>query len=102
IYNYAPIIFISALERQRVFKVIDLAKRVFIQLQKRVPTNKLNSVMLKVIQTTPPSSSTGKEIKLNYVTQVKTNPPAIAFFANEPKLINDQYKRFLENKLREH
>ena len=58
--------------------------------------------MLKDIQVSPPASASGKEIKLNYVTQVKTNPPAIAFFANEPKLISEQYRRFLENKLREH
>jgi GTP-binding protein len=101
IYDYVPIVFISALEKQRVYKVIDIAKRVYAEQNKRISTNKLNSVMLKVIQETPPSSSSGKEIKLNYVTQVKTNPPAIAFFANEPKLVQDKYKRFLERKLRE-
>ncbi len=101
IYDYVPIVFISALKKQRVFKAIDIAKTVFAEQNKRVSTNKLNSVMLKVIQETAPSSSSGKEIKLNYITQVKTNPPAFAFFANEPKLVQDTYKRFLERKLRE-
>ena len=101
-YDYVPILFISALQRQRVHKVIEVAKKVFAEMQRRIPTNKLNTLMLKDIQVSPPASASGKEIKLNYVTQVKTNPPAIAFFANEPKLISEQYRRFLENKLREH
>ena len=101
-YDYVPILFISALQKQRVHKVIEVAKKVFAEMQRRIPTNKLNTLMLKDIQVSPPASASGKEIKLNYVTQVKTNPPAIAFFANEPKLISEQYRRFLENKLREH
>ncbi len=101
-YDYVPVIFISALQKQRVFKLVDLAKEVFAQLQRRIPTNKLNTLLLKDIRTTPPSSASGKEIKLNYVTQVKTKPPAFAFFTNEPKLVQDKYRRFLERKLREH
>lgn len=58
--------------------------------------------MLKEIETKPPASASGKEIKINYVTQVKTKPPGFAFFTNEPKLIDDGYKRFLENRLRDH
>lgn len=102
IYDYVPIVFISALEKQRIYKVIEIAKSVYAEQTKRISTNKLNTIMLKIIKETPPSSSSGKEIRLNYVTQVKTDPPAIAFFANEPKLIQDRYKRFLEKKLREH
>jgi GTP-binding protein len=101
IYDYVPIVFVSALKKQRIYKAIDIAKTVFAEQNKRISTNKLNTVMLKVMKETPPSSSSGKEIKLNYVTQVKTNPPAFAFFANEPKLVQDKYKRFLERKLRE-
>ncbi len=101
-YDYIPIVFISALEKQRIFKLIDIAKKVFEEQNKRIPTNKLNKVLLKEIQTTPPSSASGKDINLNYITQVKTNPPAFSFFANEPLLIQDKYKRFLERKLREH
>ncbi|MBI4548083.1 MAG: ribosome biogenesis GTPase Der, partial [Ignavibacteriae bacterium] len=102
VYDYVPIIFISALTKQRIFKVIDLAKTVYSEQTKRIPTNQLNKVLLKEIEATPPASSTGKEIKLNYVTQVKTNPPVITFFANEPKLIEEQYKRFLERRIRKH
>src|ERR1041385_2182251 len=102
IYDYVPIVFISALQKQRVFKVVDIAQKVFAEQNKRIATNKLNNTLLKDIQRTPPSSASGKDIKLNYITQVKTNPPAFAFFANEPKLIKDEYKRFLERKLREH
>ncbi len=102
IYDYVPIIFISALTKQRVFKLIELARIVFAEQQKRIPTNKLNSVLGKIIQAKPPSSSSGKEIKINYITQVKVNPPAIAFFTNEPKLIEDRYKRFLEKAVRTH
>ena len=101
-YDYVPVIFVSALKKQRVFKVIDLAKAVFSDLHRRISTNKLNTLLSKDIALTPPSSSTGKEIRLNYITQVKTNPPAFAFFTNEPKLVQDKYKRFLERKLREH
>lgn len=101
-YDYAPILFISALEKQRIHKVVDVAKKVFAEMQKRISTNKLNTLLLKDIQKSPPAAASGKEIKLNYITQVKTNPPAIAFFTNEPKLVSEHYKRFLENKLREH
>lgn len=101
-YDYIPVIFISALEKQRVFKTIELAKRVFAEQTKRVSTNKLNNLLLKDIKEKPPSAKSGKEIKINYVTQVKTNPPAFGFFANEPKLIEEKYKRFLEGRLRTH
>ena len=100
-YDYVPVIFISALEKQRVYKVIDIAKKVHAEQQKRIPTGKLNAAMLNAFRSSPPSSPTGKEIKLNYLTQVKTNPPAITFFVNDPKLVEENYKRFLENKLRE-
>jgi GTP-binding protein len=101
IYDYVPIVFISALKKQRVFKVIEIAKTVYAHQTTRISTNKLNTVMLRIIKETPPSSSSGKEIRINYITQVKTDPPAIAFFCNEPTLVQDKYKRFLERKLRE-
>ncbi len=101
-YDFVPIIFTSALEKQRIFKAIELARAVNAEQNKRISTNKLNSTMLKEIETKPPASASGKEIKINYVTQVKTKPPGFAFFTNEPKLIDDGYKRFLENRLRDH
>ncbi|HMD14342.1 MAG TPA: ribosome biogenesis GTPase Der [Bacteroidota bacterium] len=102
VYDYVPIVFISALKKQRVFKLIELVKNVDKEQRKRISTNKLNSLLLEEIQMKPPSSSSGKEIKINYITQVKTAPPAFAFFSNEPKLIEERYKRFLEGRLREH
>jgi len=102
IYDYVPVIFISALKKQRVFKLIELVKTVDEEQKKRISTNKLNTILLKEIQMKPPSTSSGKEIKINYITQVKTAPPAFAFFSNEPKLIEERYKRFLEGRLREH
>ena len=101
IYDYVPIVFISALSGQRVHKAVDLARTVHEEQSRRIPTNKLNAAMLKVIAKSPPSSASGKEIKIKYVTQVKTNPPAFTFFMNEPKLVEDNYRRFLERKLRE-
>jgi len=102
IYDYIPIVFISALKKQRVFKLIEIVQDVDKEQRKRISTNKLNSLLLEEIQMKPPSSSSGKEIKINYITQVKTAPPAFAFFSNEPKLIEERYKRFLEGRLREH
>src|SRR5207248_3175053 len=102
IYDFVPIIFISAKEKQRVFKLVELARTVHAEQSKRISTNALNTALLADIRRTPPSSVSGKEIRLNYITQVKTNPPSFAFFANEPKLIGETYKRFLEGRLREH
>ncbi len=101
IYDFVPVIFVSALKKQRVFKLVDLARTVHAERSKRIPTNALNARLLRLIAEKPPSSSSGKEIKINYITQVKTDPPAFAFFANEPKLVEDRYRRFLESKIRE-
>ncbi|MGE5315970.1 MAG: ribosome biogenesis GTPase Der [Acidobacteriota bacterium] len=101
-YDYIPIIFISALTKQRIFKLLDLAKAVHEERSKRIPTNELNDVMLADIAHYPPSTKTGKDVKINYVTQVRQSPPVIAFFANEPQLVSETYKRYLENRIREH
>jgi len=101
-YEYVPVMFISALEKLRVFKVIEMAKKIFVEQSKRVPTSTLNKILLREIQSSPPSSKSGKEIKINYITQVKTRPPTFSFFANEPEMIEENYKRFLERTLREH
>ncbi len=101
-YDYIPVIFISALTKQRIFKLLDRTKEVHKNRAMRIPTSSLNETILEEIKRYPPSSKTGKDIKLNYVTQVKSMPPVFAFFANEPKFIVDTYKRFLENKIRKH
>jgi GTP-binding protein len=99
-YSYIPIIFISALEKQRVFKVIDMLKTVDAEQRKRISTSELNEKLGAEIRERPPHSRSGKEIKINYVTQVKTKPPMFTFFCNNPKLIDESYRRFLENRVR--
>lgn len=97
-----PIIFISALTKQRIFKVLETAKEVYDNRETRVPTNKLNELMLPIIEAYPPPAWKGKYIKIKYVTQlpgVKT--PSFVFFANLPQWVKEPYKRFLENKIRE-
>ena len=102
IYDFTPIIFISALTKQRVYKVLELVKTVDAEQNKRISTNELNDVLGQDIKTYPPRSRSGKEIKIKYITQVKAKPPVFAFFCNEPKLIDDNYRRYLENRIREH
>lgn len=101
LYDFVPVVFISAKTKQRVFKTIEIAKKVFEELTKRIPTSKLNDTLLKIIEQFPPSSASGKEIKIKHILQVKTKPPVFTFFANHPELIQPTYTRFLENKIRE-
>jgi len=101
-YDFLPIIFISALTKQRVFKVLELVKAVDAEQNKRIATSELNALLGEDIKRYPPRSTSGKEIKINYITQVKAKPPVFLFFCNEPTLISDEYRRFLENRIREH
>jgi GTPase len=102
LYDFLPVIFISALTKQRITKVIDTAKEVHKQQSRRISTSALNKAMMAEIEKNPPKTSSSKEIKIKFATQIKTNPPMIAFFCNYPKLVQESYKRFLMNKLREH
>lgn len=102
IFDFIPIMFVSALTKQRVYKVIELAKAVDAEQNKRIATSELNNKIGEDIKTFPPRSRLGKEIKIKYITQVKAKPPVFAFFCNEPKMIDDNYRRYLENKLRQH
>jgi GTP-binding protein len=102
-YDYFPFIFISALTKQRIFKLIEMAKEIQIERHKKVPTSELNDIMLKEIQASPPQAShTGKEVKIKFVTQVGDNYPVFLFFCNYPKEITDQYRRYLEKVIRRH
>lgn len=101
-YDFIPVIFISAKTKQRVHKLIDLAKKVHNNRAMRIPTSSLNEALLADIHHYPPSTKTGRDVKLNYVTQVKNSPPVFTFFANEPQLVSDVYKRYLENRIRHH
>ena len=97
-----PILFISALTKQRILKVLETAKEVYENRSKRVPTAKLNEVMLPIIENYPPPAWKGKYIKIKYITQLPAGSvPSFVFFCNLPQWIKDPYKRFLENKIRE-
>lgn len=97
-----PIVFASALTKQRIFKVLESAKEVYENKMRRVSTSKLNEEMLPLIEAYPPPSNKGKYIKIKYVTQLpNTKIPSFVFFANLPQYVKDPYKRFIENKMRE-
>ena len=101
--DYIPIIFISALTKQRIFKLIEIAKRIDEERKKKIPTSTLNDVLLVEIQRNPPPATpTGREVKIKYITQVGDFYPIFFFFANEHKYIPDHYKRFLEKLIRRH
>lgn len=102
-YDYFPVIFISALTKQRIYKLIDMAKEIQQERHKKITTSELNDVMLKEIEAyPPPSTHTGKEVKIKFVTQVGDNYPVFLFFCNYPKNISDQYRRYLEKAIRRH
>ena len=97
-----PIIFASALTKQRIFKVLETAKQVYLNRKAHVGTSKLNEVMLPLIEAFPPPSVKGKYIKIKYCTQLpNTQIPSFVFYANLPQYIKEPYKRFLENKIRD-
>ena len=100
-FNDIPILFISALTKQRISDVLSTAMQVYENRVQRIPTGKLNEVMLDALENFPPPATKGKYIKIKYVTQLPTPTPVFAFFANLPQYIKEPYKRFLENKLRE-
>lgn len=96
-----PIVFMSVLTKQRIFKAIETAVEVYENRSRRIATSKFNETMLEIIEHTPPPAYKGKYIKIKYCTQLPTPHPTFAFFCNLPQYIREPYKRFLENKLRE-
>ena len=97
-----PIIFASALTKQRIFKVLETAKEVFLNRKVKIGTTRLNEVMLPLIEATPPPSIKGKYVKIKYCSQLpNTQIPSFVFYANLPQYVKEPYKRFLENKIRE-
>ena len=97
-----PIIFASALTKQRIFKVLETAKEVYLNRKQKVGTTKLNETMLPLIEAYPPPSTKGKYIKIKYCSQIpNTQVPSFVFYANLPQYIKEPYRRFLENKIRE-
>lgn len=96
-----PILFISATNKQRIHKVLELVDRVNKNRNRKIPTSELNEVMLQVVKNNPPPALKGKYVKIKYVTQLPIYTPAFAFFCNLPQYVKDPYKRYLENRLRE-
>lgn len=100
-FNDVPIIFTSALTKQRIYQAIEAAMLVNTNRTKKIPTSVLNDVLLPIIQATPPAAVKGKYIKIKYVQQLPTHSPAFALFCNLPQYVQDSYKRFIENRLRD-
>ena len=100
--DYLPVIFASALTKQRIFQVIEMAVAVFERKNAKIPTSVLNDKMLPEIAHYPPPAVKGKHIQIKYITQLKARFPTFAFFCNLPQYIQTPYERFLENKLRSH
>ena len=100
-FTDVPIIFISVLTKQRIFKAIETAVKVFENRSKRIPTSKLNETMLEIIKQNPPPAWKGKFVKVKYCMQLPTPTPQFVFFCNLPQYVRDPYKRFIKNKLRD-
>ena len=101
-FTDVPIIFTSVENKQRIHKALEEVVKVYENRVRKIPTSKLNEIMLQVVNQNPPPASKGKWIKIKFVTQLPTHAPSFAFFCNLPQYIKEPYKRYLENKLREY
>lgn len=100
-FTDVPILFISVLNKQRIHKALEMALEVHNNRIKKIKTSELNERILPIIERTPPPSTRGNYIKIKYITQLPTHAPAFAFFCNHPTQIQESYKRFIENKMRD-
>jgi GTPase len=100
-FSDVPIIFVSVIEKQRIFKAMEMAIEVYKNRSRKISTSELNDYFLPIIDKTPPPAFKGKYIKIKYVTQLPTRYPSFVFFCNHPQYLKEPYQRFLENKLRE-
>jgi GTP-binding protein len=96
-----PILFISAINKQRIFNVLELIETVNKNRTRKIPTSELNEVMLEIVRRTPPPAIKGKYVKIKYVTQLPIYTPAFAFFCNLPQYVREPYRRYIENRMRE-
>lgn len=101
-FSDIPIVFTSALNKQRILEVLQQAIRVYNSRRRRIPTSELNDYILPIIEDYPPASTKGKYIRIKYATQLPTPTPQFAFFVNLPQYVKEPYRRYLENKIREH
>jgi GTP-binding protein len=100
-FDDVPILFTSVKTKQRIQKTLETAVEVYKNRRERIPTSRLNDVMLPIIERTPPPATKGKYVKIKYVTQLPTHYPQFAFFCNLPQYVSESYRRFIENKMRE-
>lgn len=100
-FNDVPLLFISALEKQRIFRVIEEALKVHEKLRFKIPTSELNDTVQEIVQKYSPPATKGKLVKIKYATQINGRAPAFAFFCSHPKYVKESYKNYLENALRE-
>jgi GTP-binding protein len=96
-----PVLFISATNKQRIHKVLEVIEQVNENRKRKISTSELNEVMLAIISNTPPPATKGKYVKIKYVTQLPVYTPSFAFFCNLPQYVKEPYKRFIENRMRE-
>ncbi|MBN2762559.1 MAG: ribosome biogenesis GTPase Der, partial [Bacteroidales bacterium] len=100
-FTDVPVIFISAVNKQRIHRLLEQAMKVYNNRRQRIPTSDLNEVMLKVVEKYPPPAFKGKFVKIKYIMQLPTHAPSFAFYCNFPQYVKEPYKRYLENKIRE-
>jgi len=100
-FSDIPVLFISAINRQRIYKVLEKALVVFEKRKQKIPTSRLNNILLKAIEKYSPPAAKGRYIKIKYITQLPTHAPSFVFFSNFPDLIKEPYRRYLENRIRE-
>ena len=100
-FSDVPIVFTSVTNKQRIHKALEEATTVYENRKKRIPTRKLNDILLPILNNTPPPLYKGKEVKIKYITQIKTSYPSFVIFCNLPQYVKDPYKRFTENRIRE-
>jgi GTP-binding protein len=98
--DYVPVVYISAVTHQRITKVLEMAKEIQVRRSARIQTHELNDRLIDMLERTPPPNVRGRDLRINYVTQVKACPPTFAFFLNFPELLPDSYKRYIERQLR--
>ncbi len=98
--DYVPVVYISAVTKQRITKIIEMAKEIQARRLHRIPTHELNDRLIEMLERTPPPNVKGRDLRINYVTQVKSAPPVFAFFLNHPELLPESYKRYIERQLR--
>jgi len=100
-FKDVPIVFTSATTKQRIFKAMQEALQVYQNRIQKIPTSKLNEVMLPIIEAMPPPAVKDKYVRIKYITQLPTEFPSFAFFCNLPQYVRESYTRFIENKIRE-